>query len=156
MKNTHRAFCLTSLSLACGDPPQVDPADIAIPDSGTVTSETGLIKQIKSCPSGADLIPDTQRCSLGDGTLANPTATTTVTVHYVGWTTDGVQFDSSRDRGETAQFALNEVIPGWTEGVQTMVKEEESRFWIPQDLAYGGRSGAPAGMLVFDIELIDF
>ena len=135
---------------------RVDPADIAVPDSGIFTSETGLLKQIKRCPSGTDLIPETQRCTVGDGTLDHPTATSRVTVHYVGWTTDGVQFDSSRDRGEPAEFGLNEVIPGWTEGVQTMVKEEESRFWIPQDLAYGGRSGAPAGMLVFDIELLDF
>ena len=63
-------------------------------------------------------------------------------------------FDSSRKRGKTASFPLNRVIAGWTEGVQLMVEGDSARFWIPEDLAYKGRSGAPAGMLVFDIELV--
>jgi peptidylprolyl isomerase len=62
-------------------------------------------------------------------------------------------FDSSVTRGETLSFALNGVIPGWTEGVQLMVPGETRRFWIPEDLAYGGRPGYPAGVLVFDVEL---
>ena len=57
-------------------------------------------------------------------------------------------------RGDPATFPLNGVIPGWTEGVQLMVEGEKTRFWIPEKLAYHGQPGAPAGMLVFDIELI--
>jgi peptidylprolyl isomerase len=81
------------------------------------------------------------------------TATSEVTVHYTGWTTDGKMFDSSVSRGEPATFPLNGVIKGWTEGVQLMVEGEKARFWIPEPLAYGGRR-APFGMLVFDIELL--
>jgi FKBP-type peptidyl-prolyl cis-trans isomerase len=77
-----------------------------------------------------------------------------VTVHYTGWTTDGQMFDSSIVRGEPASFRLDEVIAGWTEGVQMMVEGETRRLWIPEPLAYGGRPGAPQGMLVFDVELI--
>ena len=82
-----------------------------------------------------------------------PTATSQVTVHYSGWTTDGKMFDSSVSRGEPATFPLNGVIKGWTEGVQLMVEGEKARFWIPEPLAYGGRRD-PKGMLVFDIELL--
>jgi peptidylprolyl isomerase len=85
---------------------------------------------------------------------AHPQAESKVTVHYTGWTTDGKMFDSSRVRGQPTSFALNQVIPGWTEGVQLMVEGEQTRFWIPEELAYKGRPGAPQGMLVFDVELI--
>ena len=64
-------------------------------------------------------------------------------------------FDSSVQRGEPATFPLNRVIAGWTEGVQLMVVGEKTRFWIPENLAYKGRPGAPAGLLVFDVELKD-
>ena len=84
----------------------------------------------------------------------HPTADDRVTVHYSGWTTDGKMFDSSVSRGEPATFGLKQVIPGWTEGVQLMVEGEKTRFWIPEELAYKGRPGAPAGMLVFDVELL--
>ena len=63
-------------------------------------------------------------------------------------------FDSSVARNEPSEFAVNEVIPGWTEALQMMVEGEKRRLWIPETLAYGGRPGAPAGMLVFDVELI--
>jgi peptidylprolyl isomerase len=92
----------------------------------------------------------------GTGT-EHPAATSRVTVHYSGWTPDGKMFDSSVVRGEPTTFPLNGVIKGWTEGVQLMTVGEKTRFWIPADLAYGEkpmRPGAPAGMLVFDIELI--
>ncbi|MGM0576467.1 MAG: FKBP-type peptidyl-prolyl cis-trans isomerase [Myxococcota bacterium] len=88
----------------------------------------------------------------------HPKATDRVKCHYTGWTTDGKMFDSSVARGEALTFPLNRVIPGWTEGVQLMVEGEKTRFWIPAELAYGDepkRKGAPAGMLVFDIELLE-
>jgi FKBP-type peptidyl-prolyl cis-trans isomerase len=89
----------------------------------------------------------------GTGTR-HPRPNSRVLVHYTGWTTDGREFDSSVARGEPIAFGLHEVIPGWTEGVQMMVEGERRRFWIPEHLAYKGAPGAPAGMLVFDIELI--
>lgn len=91
----------------------------------------------------------------GKGTT-HPATTDNVSVHYSGWTTDGKLFDSSVTRGEPATFPLNRVIPGWTEGVQLMVEGEKRRFWIPSKLAYGDNPppGAPAGLLVFDVELL--
>jgi FKBP-type peptidyl-prolyl cis-trans isomerase len=86
-----------------------------------------------------------------------PAATDRVSVHYSGWTPDGKMFDSSVTRGEPTTFPLNRVIPGWTEGVQLMVVGDKYRFWIPASLAYGdkpARPGAPAGPLVFDVELL--
>jgi FKBP-type peptidyl-prolyl cis-trans isomerase len=85
-----------------------------------------------------------------------PSSRSRVTVHYTGWTTDGKMFDSSVMRGSPATFGLDQVIKGWTEGVQLMVEGEKTRFWIPQRLAYEGKAGGPAGMLVFDIELMSF
>jgi len=95
------------------------------------------------------------RVGLGE---RHPTATSLVTVHYSGWTSDGELFGSSvGDAPET--FPLDGVIPGWTEGVQLMLAGEKRRFWIPGELAYDNpatyREGAPTGMLVFDIELIE-
>ncbi len=81
-----------------------------------------------------------------------------VRVHYSGWTTNGKMFDSSVARGEPAEFAVNGVIKGWTEGLQRMVVGDKMRFWIPAGLAYGEtprRPGLPAGMLVFEVELLD-
>jgi FKBP-type peptidyl-prolyl cis-trans isomerase len=87
----------------------------------------------------------------GTGTK-HPTATSSVTVHYTGWTTDGKMFDSSVVRNDKITFPLNRVIAGWTEGVQLMVEGEKTRFWIPEKLAYKGER-PPFGMLVFDVEL---
>jgi FKBP-type peptidyl-prolyl cis-trans isomerase len=91
----------------------------------------------------------------GTGKL-KPAKEDLVKVHYTGWTTDGRKFDSSVG-GEPARFPVGDVIPGWTEGLQLMVEGEQRRFWIPAALAYGEkptRPGAPAGMLVFDVELL--
>ncbi|MEM9749472.1 MAG: FKBP-type peptidyl-prolyl cis-trans isomerase [Pseudomonadota bacterium] len=90
---------------------------------------------------------------------ASPTARDTVEVHYRGVLLDGMEFDSSYSRGETIEFPLNRVIPGWTEGVQLMSEGDLYRFFVPADLAYGrrGTPGGPIGpneTLVFDVELI--
>jgi FKBP-type peptidyl-prolyl cis-trans isomerase len=87
----------------------------------------------------------------------HPKADSTVEVHYSGWMPDGHLFDSSVRRGQPISFPLNGVIKGWTEGVQLMVVGDKARFWIPSALAYGdtpSRPGAPAGPLVFDVELL--
>jgi peptidylprolyl isomerase len=92
----------------------------------------------------------------GQGTV-HPKLSDSVTVHYTGWTTDGRMFDSSVVRGAPATFGVTQVISGWTEALQLMVEGEKTRFWIPADLAYGShpaRPGVPAGMLVFEIELL--
>jgi FKBP-type peptidyl-prolyl cis-trans isomerase len=90
----------------------------------------------------------------GKGTVkAGPTDL--VTVHYTGWTTDGKMFDSSLARNAPSSFPVDRVIKGWGEGVQLMVVGEKRRFWIPEAIAYNGMAGRPAGMLVFDIELLD-
>ena len=118
------------------------PPDVAKPPEGTTKTKSGLAYRVLSGEPGGK----------------KPGPTDLVTVHYTGWTTDGKMFDSSVMRGETISFPLSGVIKGWTEGVQLMVVGEKTRFWIPGDLAYGEtprRPGAPAGTLVFDIELFD-
>lgn len=94
----------------------------------------------------------------GDG--ASPTAQSTVRVHYEGKLLDGEVFDSSYDRGQPAEFPLNRVIPGWTEGVQLMKEGATYEFCIPAELAYGNRppQGSPIGpneTLIFKVELLE-
>jgi FKBP-type peptidyl-prolyl cis-trans isomerase len=87
----------------------------------------------------------------------SPKATDVVTVHYKGTLIDGTKFDSSYDRGKPAEFPLNGVIKGWTEGLQLMKVGGKNKMVIPSDLAYGpqGRPGIPANsVLIFEVELI--
>lgn len=114
------------------------PDDVAAPPADAETTASGLATKV--------LRPGTND--------ERPTADDTVEVHYSGWTTDGELFDSSVTRGESISFGLRQVITGWTEGVQLMSVGESRRLWIPEELAYQGQPGAPAGMLVFDVELI--
>lgn len=121
------------------EPPKV-PEDVAAVPANAEVRDSGLASRVLSAGTGTE----------------HPSKRDTVTVHYSGWTTDGQLFDSSVMRGTPATFGLMQVIPGWTEGVQLMVEGEKRRFWIPGKLAYGEnpRNGAPAGTLVFDVELI--
>lgn len=123
------------------EPPSV-PEDLAAAPENATKTESGLAyRTLKS----------------GNGTQ-HPSPTSTVTVHYSGWMTNGQMFDSSVARGEPIAFGLNQVIPGWTEGVQKMVVGEQTRFWIPGKLAYGdtpSQPGYPYGTLVFDVELLE-
>ncbi len=116
------------------------PSDVAAAPKDAVTLPSGLASKV--------LKP-------GTGT-AKPGATDMVTVHYTGWTTDGKMFDSSVVRNEPNTFPLDRVVKGWGEGVQLMTAGEKRRLWIPEALAYKGQPGRPAGMLVFDIELLEF
>lgn len=96
---------------------------------------------------------------LCDGNGKQPKATDTVKCHYEGRLIDGTIFDSSIKRGEPASFPLNQVIAGWTEGLQLMAEGAKYRFYIPYNLAYGenGAGGAipPYAALIFDVELIE-
>ena len=93
-----------------------------------------------------------------EGTGKSPLATDQVTVHYTGYLLNGTKFDSSVDRGEPATFGLNQVIRGWTEGLQLMKEGGKTKFIIPSELGYGanGAGGVipPNAWLVFDVELI--
>ena len=132
-----------SASASAGLPP---PADVAAPPADAIKTASGLASKLLVAGTGTD----------------HPSQNDTVKVNYTGWTTDGKMFDSSvaplqpGRKAEPTTMSLGRVIPGWTEGVQLMVVGEKRRFWIPQDLAYAGRQGPPQGMLVFDIELLDF
>ena len=114
------------------------PSDVAAPPADATTTKSGLAWKV--------LRP-------GTGTK-HPKRSSTVRVHYSGWTTDGKPFESSVMRGEPSEFSLEEVIAGWREGLQFMTEGEKARFWVPGDLAYGETPNKPRGMLVFDVELI--
>ncbi|MFQ5350045.1 MAG: FKBP-type peptidyl-prolyl cis-trans isomerase, partial [Thermoanaerobaculia bacterium] len=109
-------------------------------EAGAVTTESGLVIT-----------------EITAGTGASPQAGDKVRVHYHGRLRDGTVFDSSVDRGAPAEFALNQVIPCWTEGVQRMKVGGKSRLVCPSDIAYGdqGRPGIPGGAaLDFEVELL--
>lgn len=111
------------------------------------------IAGVTSTPSGL------QYKVITEGTGKKPTATDQVTVHYTGKLIDGRVFDSSVDRGQPATFALNGVIPGWTEGLQLMSEGSKYIFYIPSNLAYGeqgppGSGIGPYATLIFEVELI--
>lgn len=95
---------------------------------------------------------------LQEGTGAQPTATSNVKVHYTGMLLDGKVFDSSVQRGEPISFGLNQVIKGWTEGVQLMKEGAKYKFLIPSNLAYGERGAGgvipPNADLIFEVELL--
>lgn len=134
-------FDVELLEIKQGPKPPTVPTDVKKAPADAKKTASGLAYKVLTPGKGAK----------------HPAATDRVTVHYSGWTPDGKMFDSSVTRDEPASFALNHVIPGWTEGVQLMVEGEKTRFWIPSDLAYGDppkRPGAPGGPLVFDIELL--
>ena len=134
-------FDVELLHIIPGKKPIETPRDVAASPKGATKTDSGLA-----------FVTLTR----GDG-KQHPHASDRVRVHYSGWTTDGKLFDSSVARREPAEFRLNGVIKGWTEGVQRMVVGDKMRFWIPGELAYGNstRPGVPSGMLVFDIELLE-
>jgi FKBP-type peptidyl-prolyl cis-trans isomerase FkpA/FKBP-type peptidyl-prolyl cis-trans isomerase FklB len=108
---------------------------------GVVTTDSGLQYKV---------------VRMGDG--ARPAATDTVTVHYRGTLLDGTEFDSSYARNEPISFALDRVIPGWTEGLQLMPMGSEFEFYISPELGYGATGGGPIppnSALIFKVELLE-
>ena len=118
--------------------PGTPPTDVAAPPADATSTASGLYYKVIKVGTGK----------------GHPGARDNVTVHYSGWTTAGALFDSSVLKGMPITLDLNNVIRGWTEGLQLMVEGERTRFWIPEKLAYKGERGKPRGMLVFDIDLI--
>ncbi len=130
-------------------------------ETGAVNRKTGqdflttnkTVKGVFSTPSGL------QYMVLRQGNGPRPKPGERVRVNYVGTLTDGTQFDSSYERGQPAEFGLNQVIPGWSEGVGMMPVGAKYRFWIPGSLGYGEKGGGdgvigPNATLVFDVELL--
>jgi len=114
--------------------------------------KNGQLEGVKTTSSGLQYLVLNESDS-----SEHPAARDRVKVHYHGTLIDGTVFDSSVDRGEPISFGLNQVIKGWTEGLQLMVVGEKTRLFIPSKLGYGNRStGAiPAGsVLIFDVELL--
>jgi FKBP-type peptidyl-prolyl cis-trans isomerase FkpA/FKBP-type peptidyl-prolyl cis-trans isomerase FklB len=110
--------------------------------SGVIVTESGLQYQVVT-----------------EGTGEKPVETDQVKVHYTGTLLDGTVFDSSVERGEPATFGVNQVIKGWTEGLQIMPEGSKYIFWIPSELAYGengaGRDIKPNSLLKFEVELLE-
>ncbi|MGB1263435.1 MAG: FKBP-type peptidyl-prolyl cis-trans isomerase [Cognaticolwellia sp.] len=110
-------------------------------NDGVVETASGLQYQVLNAGTG-----DT-----------HPTAVSTVKVHYHGTLLDGTVFDSSVERDEPISFGLNQVIKGWTEGLQLMVVGEKTRLFIPATLGYGNNAAGkipPGSLLIFDVELL--
>ncbi|MBI4703919.1 MAG: FKBP-type peptidyl-prolyl cis-trans isomerase [Deltaproteobacteria bacterium] len=136
------APALSALRPAAPRPPDIPaPPDVAAPPPDAQKTASGLVSKVLRAGTGK----------------VHPDAKDNVRVHYTGWTKDGRMFDSSVARGEPAEFAVGGVIAGWTEALQLMVAGEKRRLWIPARLAYGEhpRTGAPAGDLCFDVELLE-
>jgi peptidylprolyl isomerase len=122
--------------------PVETPADLTPPASATRTASGLAYQVLKAGPGGA-----------------RPSLASTIDIHYSGWTSDGRLFDSSVLREERAVFPLQQLIPGWQEGLQLMAPGDTFRFWIPGPLAYDTPMAAPntpKGTLVFDVTLFAF
>ncbi|MGB9430574.1 MAG: FKBP-type peptidyl-prolyl cis-trans isomerase [Gammaproteobacteria bacterium] len=125
--------------------PYTPPKDVAAPPADATRLPGGLAYQVLRAGTGS----------------THPTLASTVTVNYTGWTTDGHKFDSTFDASggaSPATFPLHKLIQGWQDMLPLMVTGERVRVWIPGALAYDNRNrpDAPKGMLVFDIELLNF
>jgi peptidylprolyl isomerase len=143
-----RVALLLALALPC----------VAHADPGNTPDPNALPAppNVSSPPANARRTPSGLRylvLARGSGS-SHPTTADRVEVHYTGWTTDGRMFDSSRTRGQPAIFPVSGVIAGFAEALQLMAQGDRYRIWIPENLAYQGRPGAPQGMLVFEIELL--
>ena len=123
---------------SCGPRAQIPaPADVADPPDTAIITDSGLVY-----------------VAMKKGGGMTPRADDKVLVHYTGWTVDGAMFDSSVSKGRPTKFVVSEVIAGWTEALLLMKTGSKYRLWIPEELAYRGEAGFPAGTLVFDVSLI--
>jgi FKBP-type peptidyl-prolyl cis-trans isomerase len=127
-------------------------AQSALIKGETFLKQNAKAEGVKTLPSGL------QMKTLQEGKGKSPKATDTVVVHYKGRLLNGTEFDSSHKRGKPAEFAVNRVIKGWTEGLQLMKEGGKAELYIPSELAYGSRGAGgligPDETLVFEVELI--
>ena len=125
---------------------------------GNITEGTKFLNENSKKPGVVTLPSGLQYQIITPGNGIKPKATDEVTVNYKGTLLNGRQFDSSYDRGQPATFMLNQVLPGWTEGLQQMPVGSKYRFFIPYALAYGERAAGPDitpfSTLIFEVELI--
>lgn len=123
-----------------------------IEKGATFLTENAKRSEVTALPNGL------QYEVIKQGTGLKPSPTSKVTVHYVGTLMDGTEFDSSVRRGQPATFGLNQVIKGWTEGLQLMAEGSKYRLFIPYTLGYGergaGQSIPPYATLIFEVELL--
>jgi FKBP-type peptidyl-prolyl cis-trans isomerase len=124
------------------EPPRgtIAPLDVAAPPADAVTTPSGLV----------------YRVLVGGRGGPHPGPQSRVVIHYTGWTPDGAIVEGAPIGGAPATFQLSETMPGWQEGLRMMRVGEKRRFWIPGRLAYGDQPGKPRGMLVYDIDLVQF
>jgi len=120
------------------EPPRA-PSPLAAPPNDALKTKSGVGYRMQKRGAGG----------------TKPRASDRVVVAYSAWTTDGTLFDSTFLRGKPASLPVSGLIPGWAEGLQRMAKGDKATFWIPEKLAYAGREGAPRGMLVYEVELLD-
>jgi peptidylprolyl isomerase len=130
---------LELMTVAKGKQPPPTPSDVAAPPASALKTAKGVSYRFLSKGKGGP----------------KPTEKDTVKVNYSGWTIDGRLIDSSLIKGEPAEFSLQGVMSGWTDGIPVMSVGDKVRFWIPERLAYGSSPGKPQGMLVFDVELVE-
>jgi FKBP-type peptidyl-prolyl cis-trans isomerase len=115
------------------------PSDVAAPPVDATKTPSGLATKVITPGTGKD----------------HPGKEEAVTVSYTEWTADGKMFDSTVTRGKPVTLVVSHVLPGLGEGLRLMVVGETRRLWVPESLAYKGQQGRPAGMLVFDVTLMD-
>lgn len=161
---------LTTSSLACGGSEgqnvETVPASVLDPQKQKVEEPTVRAEYKLSKKEDVAIFPPPEDAYSTDSGLQfvvfkrgkaskHPSSNTNVTVHYDGYTSNGEIFDSSIQRNEPTSFVLSQVIPGWREGVKLMTVGDSFRFWIPEKDAYRGAPDKPAGLLIFDVELLD-
>ena len=139
--------CTVGLSAAgCRKPPDpargtIAPLDVAGPPADAITTPSGLAYRV--LVSGGRGGP-------------HPGPQSRVVIHYTGWTPDGAIIEGAPIGGAPATFQLSDTMPGWQEGLRMMRVGDKRRFWIPGRLAYENQPGKPHGMLVYDIDLLQF
>lgn len=132
--------------------------DMKVKSEKNIKEGTDFLAANKAKPGVKTTASGLQYIVVREGKGDRPNATDKVTVHYKGTLLDGKVFDNSYDRKEPATFVLNQVIPGWTEGLQLMTPGSSYKFFIPSNLAYGERQAGPDigpnSTLVFEVELL--
>lgn len=148
-----RLFSIIALGMAVAFAPMGVMAQSALIKGETFLKQNAKAEGVKTLPSGLQIK------IVSEGKGRNPRATDIVVVHYRGWRLmDGKVFDSSYRRGQPAEFPLNRVIKGWTEGLQLLKEGGKAELYIPANLGYGsqgaGGSIGPDETLIFEVELV--